>query len=322
MTGPSAGGPVREDLERTVAAATVVITRRPGPAGRAAVAARGSQPPTSALWRPAAPAPAMAPPGWPPIGGSWPAPPRRTGRRRTVAVAAAAAVAVIAAVIVVGVATRPDPEASSPEAGAAAPSAAETAGAPVAVEALPTLLLDVGVINAAVDGTELAVVPDGKSDLMYDSTVNRPECGGVLTSNALAVYRGSSWVATQTQMLREADGGRWKHTVVQGVVSFPSPALATAFRDAQAAAWAHCQGGTVSLAMPGQDPLTWSVYDVQDRDGMLTAVDTQDGGQGWQCQRALTVRNNVVVDVRSCGFTDTESAQLIAATIRDRVDAF
>jgi hypothetical protein len=105
----------------------------------------------------------------------------------------------------------------------------------------------------------------------------------------------------------------------QGVVSFPNPALATAFRDAQVAAWAHCQGGTVSLAMPGQVPQTWSVYDVQDRDGMLSAVDTQDGGQGWQCQRALTVRNNVVVDVRSCGFTDTESAQAIAATIRDRV---
>lgn len=35
--------------------------------------------------------------------------------------------------------------------------------------------------------------------------------------------------------------------------------------------------------------------------GTLSTSKVQEASNGWACQRALTVRNNVVVDVATCG---------------------
>jgi hypothetical protein len=54
----------------------------------------------------------------------------------------------------------------------------------------------------------------------------------------------------------------------------------------------------------------------------VSTCDTQEGGNGWTCQRALTVRNNVAVDIATCGFSQSGSpAKDIAIQIAAKVNS-
>ena len=64
----------------------------------------------------------------------------------------------------------------------------------------------------------------------------------------------------------------------------------------------------------------WTVADTSNQDGILTTSKVQEGGDGWTCQRALTVRNNVAIDIVTCGYTQPSAvaagvAQQIAARV-------
>jgi hypothetical protein len=56
-------------------------------------------------------------------------------------------------------------------------------------------------------------------------------------------------------------------------------------------------------------------------DGMLSTIATQENANtpGWACGRALTVRNNVVVDVNTCSAAPADSAVNIANQIAAKV---
>jgi hypothetical protein len=54
--------------------------------------------------------------------------------------------------------------------------------------------------------------------------------------------------------------------------------------------------------------------------GTLSISEAQEGGDGWSCQRALTVRNNVAIDVLTCasplaGGSAVDIAEQIAAKV-------
>lgn len=69
-----------------------------------------------------------------------------------------------------------------------------------------------------------------------------------------------------------------------------------------------------------QPATVWSVGDVTDDNGMLTSSQVQKGGDDWSCQRALTVRNNLAIDVVTCAHTQTGPAAIdIANKIATKV---
>ncbi len=54
--------------------------------------------------------------------------------------------------------------------------------------------------------------------------------------------------------------------------------------------------------------------------GTLSTSEVQEGGDGWSCQRALTVRNNIAIDVLACasplaGGSAVDIAEQIAAKV-------
>jgi hypothetical protein len=51
----------------------------------------------------------------------------------------------------------------------------------------------------------------------------------------------------------------------------------------------------------------------------LSATVTQEGQNGWACQRALTVANNVAIDIDSCSYNPGNSAISVAHQIADKV---
>ena len=48
---------------------------------------------------------------------------------------------------------------------------------------------------------------------------------------------------------------------------------------------------------PGQPDAVWTVGPIAITNGTLSTTDTRVGGNGFACQRALAVSNNVAIDV-------------------------
>lgn len=63
----------------------------------------------------------------------------------------------------------------------------------------------------------------------------------------------------------------------------------------------------------------WDVGPVSNTNGTLSATETREGGQGWACQRALTVSNNVAIDITACGYDKADGAVNIARQIAGKV---
>lgn len=50
-------------------------------------------------------------------------------------------------------------------------------------------------------------------------------------------------------------------------------------------------------------------------------MDTQEGADGWECQRSLSVANNVVVDINACGYHIGDQGGQIADKIVGKIDS-
>jgi hypothetical protein len=204
---------------------------------------------------------------------------------------------------------------TTPAATSTQPTPTTTPTAPVVpVDALPGMLADPAAVAAAVGSPGMTVVPDSHPDVMWTANVDNPDCLGVYHPAEQAVYQGSRWVAVQGQSLREP-GATSRHTVIQAVVSFPTARAATDFATQQRGSWTRCIGKSITATYPKNGPETFSVSAVTTGGGVLKAVLTEEGANGWGCQRALTTRSNVVVDVAACGFAPGDQAATIATEI-------
>jgi hypothetical protein len=64
----------------------------------------------------------------------------------------------------------------------------------------------------------------------------------------------------------------------------------------------------------------WTVTDISKDNGTLSAAQIQEGGDGSTCQRALTVRNNVAIDIMTCTYSQSGSPAVdIAAQVAAKV---
>lgn len=279
---------------------------------------------------PAPPRPQPMPGPFYPAAGWQPAPypvpvPRSTARNWVIAgVAAAAVLTVTVTGLALATGDESQPASSSMSTVTTAPPtiappAPTTTPAPpaVPVSALPGMLADPASVATTVGAAAMTVVPDSHPDAMWRANVDNPNCLGVYHPAEEPVYQGSRWTATQGQSLREA-GTTSRHTVIQAVVSFPTAQAATAFATQQEGDWTRCLGRSITATYPKNGSETFSVTTVNNRGGVLTAVLTEEGASGWGCQRAMTTRSNVVVDVAACGFAPTDQAARIATQIAGR----
>jgi hypothetical protein len=110
------------------------------------------------------------------------------------------------------------------------------------------------------------------------------------------------------------------------VVLFPSAEQANAFFTASAQKWPACADREDTTPADGDNPpVTWKVGPVSNTDGVLSVnikVSATKNGQtaSQNCQRALTVRNNVVIDTQACTTIAGNAAVAIANQIAGKVD--
>jgi serine/threonine kinase PknH len=87
------------------------------------------------------------------------------------------------------------------------------------------------------------------------------------------------------------------HVVVQAVVSFPSANDAARFFNASAQRWPACSMRQFHYINPGQPDQVWTVGPIAITNGTLSTTVTKKDAGGYASQRALTVSNNVAIDV-------------------------
>jgi len=188
---------------------------------------------------------------------------------------------------------------------------------PVAPAALAGLLLT----PADVDG--LLGLTGSKSREQYDKLVDDnakqqwpagwkfpDECLYALNPGEVFAYAGSGYtavagdddVASLPADANEADPG-----VTQMVVSFPSAKEANDFYTASAQKWSACNNRQFTTpAGPNNPEAMWKVGSATNANGTLTNTISVTMNLGnamlltTSCQRALTVRNNVAIDVSGC----------------------
>jgi serine/threonine protein kinase len=264
---------------------------------RAAPSDRG--PSITAPWQPIpGPHPPPAYPVQPPPWQIGPVPPgrnRRRGRWIAVALSFAAIVAVAAAAVSLTLMRSPR---TSPSAGRSTPSsAAATTGAPVAISALPGLLLPpeqvAGIIGAP--GT-LQTMPTRST--LYDDAAEivEKECLSAFGPAEHVTYGDSGWTGAQLQYLRDAN---FEHEAFQGVIAFPTAAAAQKMISDQQGVWSKCARKTITLNKPGAQQHRVLGPLVNDN-GTLSMVSVLQESAGRGCEHAMSARNNIVIDTNVC----------------------
>ncbi|WP_372516420.1 sensor domain-containing protein [Mycobacterium shinjukuense] len=202
--------------------------------------------------------------------------------------------------------------------------AADTSGpvnqAPIAVSALERLLLDVGQINSQLGATSMRVWFSTRAMWDWSQNVADKNCLAVDGPAQDKVYAGTGWTAIRGQRLDDSvdDSKRRKHYAIQAVVAFPTARDANAFYDSSVQSWTGCANRRFADVAQGQPDTIWTVAEVTNHNGMLSTSQVQEGGDGWTCQRALTVRNNVSIDVVACSYSQTGA---VAVDIANQIAA-
>ncbi len=197
---------------------------------------------------------------------------------------------------------------------AAPPTTTSSTPAPVAAGVLYGLLLSRAEINTAMGTTGILV--NGTYTDMFDDSANIPDkdCRFVDPAETW-VYDGSGWIAMRSQHLHEP-GDDFDHEVLQAVVAFPSANDAARFFSASAQrGWPACSNRQYHNIDPGKPDKVWTVGPIANTNGTLSTIDTLKGGNEWACQRALTVSNNIAIDVAACSDNPADAAVNIAHQI-------
>lgn len=224
--------------------------------------------------------------------------------------------------------------------GSASSSTATTAPSPskrpLPLSALAGLLLSPADVDAALGVTGAKVTEDAEA-LTEDKTASTfppsyklpPECLYATGAGVAPVYAGSgnSWAHRQRDVVSlPTDSNDPDPQVNQVVVLFPSAKEASAFYAASAKGWPACANRQDNVPGDADNPeIHWSVGPVSDANGTLSTTvaltATKNGAtMSASCQRALTARNNVVIDIEACRKDTGNAAVNIAGQIAGRVE--
>src|SRR3954454_21860572 len=187
---------------------------------------------------------------------------------------------------------------------------------PLVERELTGLLLNPDQVNAAMGTTGMAVTNDQTSMSDNSATMAPPECLAIDGAAEAPVYANSGYWAERDQSLN--DGDNFTHYLKQAVVLFPTAEKAGVFLDASAQQWSACHQYTHT-----QSESQWSVGQFSNANGTLSTTATQQNASapGWGCERALALRNNVIIDINTCSADPANSAFKIADQIAGNVSA-
>jgi hypothetical protein len=191
-----------------------------------------------------------------------------------------------------------------------------TTARPVAEVVLDGLLLSPAEFNTAMGATGMTVMATYDKMDDHSADVSNNDCLAMYGPGEPSVYAGSGASATRAQLLKDsADASQTKYSAFQTVVLFSSADQAAAFFTDSSKRWPACSNLAYTISNRGM----LDVGPVSNTNGILSATETREGGDGWACQRALTVSNNVAIDITACGYDQADGAVNAARQIAAKV---
>ncbi|ORV92943.1 serine/threonine protein kinase [Mycobacterium interjectum] len=275
-------------------------------------------PQTPRPWAPDSGPVPSGPQAYPGGGGNWGGPPSqftgpapwnqpapKTKRNPWPIVAAVVALVVLAGGGVgIWLVTRPAPAPPPPD--------------PVPPGRLSALLLDPSGINTIMGSSSMT---PGKPITSTDTstvTLSLPNCLGSLYTSQDPVYAGTGYTGI-SGLVSSEPGDDYDHWVNQAAVAFPSADKAKAFLQASADKWKGCSGKTVTVTNKTKT-YRWTFAQLNGAPPKITMLETQEGADGWECQRAMGVANNVVADVNACGYHISDQGGQVIDKILAKVE--
>jgi eukaryotic-like serine/threonine-protein kinase len=125
------------------------------------------------------------------------------------------------------------------------------------------------------------------------------DCVGALLPAQHSAYAKTGWTAARRQDM--TDGNEPSvYSAFQPVITFPTADAAQKARADQISLWSSCSGRTITAALPGK-PLQHTTFSpLTNVNGIVSMMQVKEDINGWKCQRAMTTRNNVVIDIDGC----------------------
>ena len=208
---------------------------------------------------------------------------------------------------------------------------------PVAQGALPNILLSPAEVDTVLGVT--GATSKKKSDKLSDDNTNQQfpqgwkfpaECLYALDPGQTPMYVNSGYTAVSgddsaAPLPPGSDGP--DPEVTQFVVSFPSAKEANAFFTTSTQQWQGCANRQFTAPGDADNPeVAFNIGQVSNANSTLTSTIganmTKDGKSlSIACQRALTVRNNVVIDVSGCRKDPGDLAVKVVNQIGGKVDS-
>lgn len=191
---------------------------------------------------------------------------------------------------------------------------------PVPKSAVGGLLLAPAAINTIMGATDM--VSGSQMDAPFSSLRFSPkECGGLYTPGEDSTYRWGSqhYTALSLQGVHEDTQPR-QHLVVQSVATYQDAATAQQFKSTQEAAWTACANRTITVRFDdGKSEKAVAGTPGADQDVLTQTVTNPYAGDGMTCQRAITTKSNVVIDVRACSKNITDQAVQLVRAITEKI---
>jgi serine/threonine kinase PknH len=190
---------------------------------------------------------------------------------------------------------------------------------PIAPDRLKALLLSSPDINSVMGSSSME---PGKPITEMDSssvTLSSPGCQGALYTSQDPVYAGTGYTGV-SGLVSSEPGDNYDHWVNQAVVAFPSADKAKAFLQSSAEKWKTCAGKTVSVTNKSKT-YRWTFAQINGGPPKISVLETQEGADGWECQRAMGVANNVIVDINACGYHISDQGAQITDKIVDKINS-
>jgi sugar lactone lactonase YvrE len=188
-------------------------------------------------------------------------------------------------------------------------SAPSTAPMIVTPEHLDSILLTSARVNVVMGASHMQ--SDQVSDILknVDAPMD-PACSAGMDVAADVVYRGSGFSAISRTRVHEPEDNP-DHYVEQAAVSFPTAQDALAFVTTLDAKLNRCAGHSLTTTS-GTGTFRNMFGPLVGAPPKASLTRTQEGTDGWRCQRALQAVLNVVLDVEACGLHVNDEANQIA----------
>lgn len=150
-------------------------------------------------------------------------------------------------------------------------------------------------------------------------STDRPDCGGAPNVALPTAYDRSGYTAIRTQEFFSQPGPRGQDSVTQAVVAFPTEQNAKDFMALETSRWGNCKFDLVTINNPDGDAIVRQMSSPNTKNGVLTLSIHSQMQSKLGCQRGLSSRRNVVIDVQVCSQAGSAQAAELVSTISDRI---